>query len=193
MIYIKEKKSRKIPGITSLFITFDLNKEVIETIKALPCRIYNPDTYEWEIPLSYLKTIVLKLNNLDNINIEVLKDIESSQDISLHSYKIAPYKYQEEGIKFGLAHKKWLLLDEMGLGKTATAIHIAEELYLSNKIKHCIIVCGVNSLKLNWASEIEKHCNLSYTILGSKYTKNGKMVTGSINDRLDHLQRGINE
>ena len=46
MIYIKEKKSRKIPGITSLFITFDLNKEVIETIKALPCRIYNPDTYE---------------------------------------------------------------------------------------------------------------------------------------------------
>nr|DAE18938.1 MAG TPA: hypothetical protein [Siphoviridae sp. ctiOl67] len=33
-------------------------------------------------------------------------------------FKTTPYKYQQEGIEFGLLHNKFLLLDAPGLGKT---------------------------------------------------------------------------
>ena len=41
MIYIKEGKTKKLPGITSLFITFDFNKLIVEELKLLPNTDYD--------------------------------------------------------------------------------------------------------------------------------------------------------
>lgn len=90
------------------------------------------------------------------------------EEPKLSKYKTKPFKYQEEGIKYGLTHKNWLLLDEMGLGKSLQAIYIAQELHKRNKLEHCLIICGVSSLKENWRKEIEKHSDLDCTILGQK-------------------------
>jgi len=42
-----------------------------------------------------------------------------------------------------------MLLDDQGLGKTMTMIYLAEILKKRENLKHCLIICGVNSLKYN--------------------------------------------
>ena len=57
MILIKEDKPNKMTGSTSLFLSFDFNKDVIETIKKEPIFDFNSQTKLWEVPLtSLLKT-----------------------------------------------------------------------------------------------------------------------------------------
>ena len=68
-----------------------------------------------------------------------------------------------------------MLLDQQGLGKTLTMISLAEKLREREGIEHCLIICGVNSLKYNWVREIETFSNLTYTVLGQKILKNGKI------------------
>lgn len=46
MIYIEERQPKKLPGITTLFLKFDYNKEIIDRIKAFDCRNYNEKTNE---------------------------------------------------------------------------------------------------------------------------------------------------
>ena len=111
----------------------------------------------------------------------------------MSNYKTKPFDYQLDAIQYGLNHDKWLLLDEPGLGKTLTTIYIAQEIKKRDNIKHCLIVCGVNTLKTNWIREIEKHSNLSCRILGQKINKKGNIEIGSIKDRLEELKKPIKE
>lgn len=74
-----------------------------------------------------------------------------------------------------------------GLGKTMQIINIACIKKQIKGYKHCLIICGVNGLKWNWKSEVEKHSNEHGYILGTRYDKNGKEKIGSINDRLEDL------
>lgn len=71
-------------------------------------------------------------------------------------------------MEYGITHPRWLLLDSPGLGKSITAIYIAQELKRLKNIEHCLIICGVNTLKTNWIKEIKKHSDLSACILGQK-------------------------
>ena len=54
------------------------------------------------------------------------------------------FDYQEDGVQFGLNHNSWLLLDAPGLGKTLQLICLANELKKREKIKHCLVICGVS-------------------------------------------------
>lgn len=50
-------------------------------------------------------------------------------------------------------------------------------------LKHCLIVCGVNSLKWNWQKEIEKFCRYEKGIvLGTRVNSKGKIVTTTIEE-----------
>ena len=64
-----------------------------------------------------------------------------------NQYPTPPFEHQLDGIKYGLNHDKWLLLDEPGLGKTLQVIYLAEELKAQENIEHCLIICGINTLK----------------------------------------------
>ena len=77
MITIEEKSPVKMPGLTSLFITFDINNQIIEILHNIECRYYNPKTYEWEIPVTYLSTLIEKFNKIDDITLQK----EEVQDI----------------------------------------------------------------------------------------------------------------
>ena len=92
-----------------------------------------------------------------------------------------------------MSHDKWLLLDEPGLGKTLQIIYLAQERHRRNGIKHCLIICGVNTLKENWRKEIQKHSDLSCCILGERVTRTGRRVIGTVAERVEHLKRGIDE
>ena len=84
-----------------------------------------------------------------------------------------------------------MLLDDMGLGKTLQIIYLAEVLHYKGLLDHCLIICGVNSLKYNWLAEIKKHSKLDGMILGTRKKKNGKEYIGSVQDRVQDLLNPI--
>lgn len=195
MIYIKEDKAEKLPGLTSLFITFDFNQLIVDELKLLETKWYNSKECYWEVPLTDLSKLIDILSKIDTIDLSLLKDqsTKSNNKIQTKKFKTKPYEYQIDGITYGLNHNNWLLLDDCGLGKTLQIIYLAQELQKTKGIKHCLIVCGVNNLKSNWKNEIQKHSSLSCTILGEKVTKSGRVVFGSVKDRLEQLGKNIKE
>ena len=111
----------------------------------------------------------------------------------LDKFKTEPFPYQKEAIQYALNHDKFMLLDGMGLGKSLQSIYAAQEIKKYHDIEHCLVICGVNTLKSNWKREIELHSNLDCIILGEKKTKTGKTVIGSVQERLEQLKAPIKE
>lgn len=58
-----------------------------------------------------------------------------------------------------------------------------------SKMRHCLIVCGVNNLKWNWYKEVEIHTNEKAHILGSRINRKGKTVIGNSSERLADLKQ----
>lgn len=194
MITIQERQTVKVPGITSLFVSFDFNRAIVDEIKLLDGCVFNPETKEWEMPLTNLAEFLDRVCVHDQINLQLqeYKD-EETVKYELQQYPTKPFYYQEEGIQFGLNHSKWLLLDAPGLGKTLQLTYLAQELKERQGLQHCLIICGINTLKTNWKNEIEKHSNLSCRILGQRITKKGNLVVDGIAERLKQLKEPIDE
>lgn len=190
MIFLEEQIPYKLPGETSFKVSFNYDKRIVDTIKQVPNAIYHKKLQCWEIPATSLSRAITLLTNFDSIDLSILDELteETSDEVELNGNFITPpFEYQCDGIKFGLTHERWLLLDAPGLGKTLQMIYLAQELKERNEISHCLVICGVNSLKHNWKSEIEKHSNLSVHILGEKINSKGVARVGGIKDRLEDL------
>ena len=182
MINIEEKQTTKLPGITSLYLSFDYKPEIVESIKlCFESYLYNPKTLIWECSIKGLSKFIDRICILDDINIKLLEE-EHKQDIVY------------DAIQYGLNHDNFLLLDAPGLGKTLTTIYLAQELKQKDNLQHCLIVCGINTLKYNWKKEIEKHSDLDCMILGTRsYKKKEGTYIGSVQDRLEDLKKPIKE
>ena len=194
MITIQERQTVKVPGITSLFVSFDFNRAVVDEIKLLDGCVFNAETKEWEMPLTNLAEFMDRVCVHDQITL-LLQQCQDKETVNyqLQQYPTKPFSYQEEGIQFGLNHDKWLLLDAPGLGKTLQLTYLAQELKERQGLQHCLIICGINTLKTNWKNEIEKHSNLSCRILGQRFTKKGNLVVDGIQERLKQLKEPIEE
>ena len=194
MISIFEDKTSKVPGLTSIFISFDYKKEIVDDIRTLPCANFSKRTKLWEVPIKYLAEVIDMLCVYDDIDLK-LCDLDFAPDIEyeLSDYKTPPFPYQKDGIQFGLNHDKWMLLDVPGLGKTLQLIYLAQELHKQRGLEHCLVICGLNTLKTNWEKEIIKHSDLSCTILGKRINKKGKVIFDGIGARLKQLQSPIDE
>ena len=195
MIQLTEITPIKLPGLSSIKIEFNYAKEIVDTVKQIPNAIYHKKLQCWEIPTTSLARAIELLTNYDSLNINFLPDICEKENITydLSNFKTTPYSYQKEGINFGLNTPKWLLLDQPGLGKTLQMIYLAQELKRRENIEHCLIICGINTLKHNWKNEIQTHSDLSCRILGERINRKGKVKIGSINDRLEDLKTPIEE
>lgn len=176
----------------SAFVSFDYNSEIVSFIKSMSTRVYNPDNYTWEMPV---QNIIGLCNKFENEEIKITGIYESlkekNEDIVIpesYTFKTKPFSHQLDGVKFGLAKKKFLLCDDQGLGKTKQIIDWVGCLSETDKINKVLIVCGVNSLKYNWQSEIKIHSNESGWVLGTRYRKTtGKAYEGSTQDKLYDL------
>lgn len=196
MIKITERKTKKLPGLTSLFVEFEYKKEIVEAVKQCQNAVYHKKDRFWELPLTSLKRLIENLYPLDDITLDMLPDKKQAEITNVEfitSFKTTPYPYQLDGIKYGLTHDKWLLLDAPGLGKTIQLIYLAQELKARGKIEHCLIVCGLNTLKANWKKEIFKHSDLSCRILGERVNSKGKVVFDGIEKRIEELKNPIEE
>lgn len=179
----------------SLFIKMYGNdfRQSLERIKSLWNRTYLKQTCEWEVPYSCLKEVqelfadteIRYLNEPPKAKLVTDDDILTGLDFNGFNL----YDYQLEGVKYGLNHQNWLLLDEQGLGKTLQAITLARYKKAHNNLKHCLIVCGVNSLKWNWKREIEKFCkDEKGIVLGTKLNTKGKVVSVTVEETKQQIK-----
>lgn len=195
MIKLEEKQTKKSPGKTSIFVDFEYKTELVDVMHQVPNAIFHKKDKVWETPLTELSRLITFLHNYDDIDLIMLKDKPKQEDkvYSLLDYKTTPYDYQLDGIQFGLNHDKCLILDQPGLGKTLQCIYIAQERYAKGEIEHCLIVCGLNTLKFNWKKEIEQHSDLSVKILGERINRKGRLVVDGVDTRLQQLKEPIEE
>ena len=175
----------------SVFLTFRYNPDIVAAVKNLRIHYWNSDDKEWEIEYKEWESLQKLLPDckFELTNTEILpKEIDYN-----YEFKTTPMKHQEEGIHYGLHHNRWLLADDQGLGKTKQIIDLACIRKQTFGFKHCLIICGVNSLKWNWLEEIEKHSDEKGWILGMKQMKRtGKLTVGGNKDKKSDIAR-INE
>lgn len=174
----------------SIVLKFDYDQRVINYIKSLPIRSYDPKHHSWEIPLEQFPRFIDFYKKPINLHIKFEKAKEN-QLIEIpkdYEFKFTPYPHQIEGIKFGLNHDNFLLGDGMGMGKTvqsATIACIRKKLY---GYKHCLIICAVNGSKYNWKKECEKFTSEKAHILGSRLNKKGNEVIKSSQEKLEDVK-----
>lgn len=196
MIKLKFDFSQKLKYKQSLYIKGDYNPTILDVIHSFQTRYYHRNSKLWECKIDYFPIILDKLK-FEDIQIcgEVPKkfekylkmlDIYDEQDADYLS-RTKPFEHQIESFNYALTHNKFLLGDEQGLGKTKQALDIA--VARKHKMRHCLIVCGVNNLKWNWYKEVEIHTNEKAHILGSRINRKGKTVIGSSAERLADLKQ----
>ena len=195
--------AQKLNEEFSMFVTFKYDAILVDLIKSLPKRAYNPLKKEWEIGFSCWKPFInlLEQNNIEYNrealiqkwsdfinNKDVVQPINNITKLEEFSFKSSPREYQKEGILFGLNHPSFLLADEQGLGKSLESLGIA---VYDKKGKHCLIIAGYDSLIFNWIHEIEKHTNEKGYVLGQRTIKKGinkgKLKLGGLKERYEDL------
>lgn len=196
MIKLKFDFSQKLKYKQSLYIKGDYNPTILDTIHSFQTRYYHRNSKLWECKIDYFPIILDKLK-FEDVQIcgEIPKKFEKylkllntydKQDAQYYS-KTKPFDHQMDSFKYALTHNKFLLGDEQGLGKTKQALDIAVS--RKSKMRHCLIVCGVNNLKWNWYKEVEIHTNEKAHILGSRVNRKGKTVIGNSSERLTDLKQ----
>lgn len=179
----------------SLFLRFSGNdfKDNIDKIKGFWNRKYLPNTKEWEVPFSCWEEIkqlydgvyIKYLNEPPKAKFVTDDDILNGIDFNGFSL----YDYQLDGVKFGLNHHNFLLLDEQGLGKTLQLLTLARYKKKHRGLKHCLIICGLNSLKFNWVKEVEKFCNDEDAIvLGTRKNSRGTIVNMTVEETKEQIE-----
>lgn len=197
MIKIEERLSEKLSGLTSLFISFDYNENIISWLKQnLDIYNYNKKTKEWETTILELSKLLDSLCFYDEINLSLYKsknqEIKEEPTLNI-DFKLKPYEHQLETIRYGINHNKWLMLLDMGLGKSMCIIHLARWLKKNRGLKHCLIICGINTLKSNWKKEIKIHSDETYRVVGEKINSKGNISYSTINERAREIREGIEE
>ena len=196
MFVLREEKSNKIPEISSVFLILDcyIPKNVFDVLIQMENSVYDYKNKEFEFPINSLKFVVDVLTAYDDVKFIPMAE-EIPERIEIDKSKFIPnlFSNQLTAIQYGIQKDGWMLLDDCGLGKTASMICLAEEAKRRYGIEHCLIVCGVNSLKYNWESEIKKFSTMSHTILGMSFTRNGRRKFCTVQERCKILKDKIDE
>lgn len=189
----------------ALFVTFPYSARIVEIMRGFQQKWWHAKIKTWELPFSCLETLKQQLAIINEI-FDVYDQLtiinysgnanEKCKDCGIsHTYKTEPRKHQIDGFNYGMNSQKWLLADDQGLGKTFQVLNIALAKRQQHWFKHCLIVVGVNNLKLNWAHEIEKHTFEKPYILGQRVltrgVNKGKLCYKDSKEKLEDLHNGI--
>ena len=91
-IKIEERRTEKVPGEISLFVSFPYNQELIDAIKSFSGSNYSKKTKSWEIPLPYLHKLIDEACLIGDIDMSLLED--SNKEIDYDSIQLQEYKYK---------------------------------------------------------------------------------------------------
>lgn len=204
MIEIVIARSKARRGRTIFIETWASTDEdaikMADRISSLP-NVVETSSNNFELPYKYFNNVIDALDEWElHIFGELDKDVQdyidsrnqiASSSNEHFSFKTTPFAHQVECFEYAKEHPCFLLGDEQGLGKTKQAIDIAVSRKAS--FKHCLIVCCISGLKWNWAKEVGIHSNESAHILGSRVTKDGKLVIDGVSKRAEDLLGGHDE
>ena len=176
----------------SAFVSFEYDSNLVSIIKSMGTRVYIPDKKTWEIPESAVPMLMSRLRDYDVLLRGEMHHETPESHARLPSgfvFTTKPYKHQMEGVLYGLEHESFLLGDDQGLGKTKEIIDLAMCRKQTDGLKHCLIICGINGNKYNWADEVKIHSREDSWILGTRFTKRPpiKMIEGSTKDKMEDL------
>ena len=176
----------------SAFVSFEYDSNLVSIIKSMGTRVYIPDKKTWEIPESAVPMLMSRLHDYDVLLRGEMRHETPESHAQLPSgfvFTTKPYKHQMEGLIYGLEHESFLLGDDQGMGKTKELIDLAMCRKQTDGLKHCLIICGINGNKYNWADEVKIHSREDSWILGTRFTKRPpiKMIEGSTKDKMEDL------
>ena len=196
MVYIEIAQPERLKPTSlsklSAFVSFEYESNLVSIIKSMGTRVYIPDKKTWEIPESAVPILMSRLRDYDVLLRGEMRHETPESHAQLPSgfvFTTKPYKHQMEGVIYGLEHESFLLGDDQGLGKTKEIIDLAMCRKQTDGLKHCLIICGINGNKYNWADEVKIHSREDSWILGTRFTKRPpiKMIEGSTKDKLEDL------
>lgn len=183
-------------------VSFKYDKNIIYHVKNVSGRRWNPDRKIWTIPKERLGFLLQEFKNtsyeaqiriVSNEKIGVNESFDTTKEIpNIDISKLKTYvkkgnklySHQLDFLKYAIDRQNkgnfsgFLIADEQGLGKTIELMNLALINKKQYKYKHCLIICCINSSKLNWKKEIEDHTNGKETayILGSRYRRDKKSI-----------------
>lgn len=105
-------------------------------------------------------THLLDFRNCRNCSIDVFAMTDSDNYPLACPDGLAYKPFQEEGIRYGLNIKRFLLGDDMGLGKTVQAIGVLNN---DSSLVRTLIVCPAH-LKQNWEKELKTWLIPNYSV-----------------------------
>ena len=196
MVYIEIAQPERLKPTSlsklSAFVSFEYDSNLVSIIKSMGTRVYIPEKKTWEIPESAVPMLMSRLREYDVLLRGEMRHETPESHAQLPSgfvFTTKPYKHQMEGVIYGLEHESFLLGDDQGLGKTKEIIDIAMCRKQTDGLKHCLIICGINGNKYNWADEVKIHSREDSWILGTRFTKRPpiKMIEGSTKDKMEDL------
>ena len=131
MILIDIRKSNKLKDSEySAFIKFDYNSRIVDAIRELPFRYYNPSETEWEVPTNRVEYLINKFKEFD---IKICGKITIFEDKNTNiglpegfEFKTKPFSHQLEGVEYGLKYDRWFLGDEQGCVSGESFVKIKE-------------------------------------------------------------------
>lgn len=188
----------------ALLVSFPYDAKLVDIMRGFEKKWWHAKKKIWELPYTCLESLKQQFS-MANVNFDVYDqlsiinyniDNNKCADCGIeHEYKTAPRAHQVDGFNYGMNSQKWLLADDQGLGKTFQTLNIALEKRKQNWFKHCLIVVGVNNLKLNWYHEIEKHTWEKPYILGQRIItrgpNKGKLCFKDTKEKMEDLTKGI--
>lgn len=199
-------------------IKFPYDMGLINIVKSIPGRRWDPEHKYWTIPVDKLGFLIAQLRgtqyeemlqvySCEHINQNATIDSNSKAsipDIDISKLKLYVedgqhlFSHQLDFMKYAIGryqHNRgsgFILADEMGAGKSLQAMNLALYKKKSHKIKHCLIIACVNSAKFNWVEDIKKHTNGEYIpyLLGSRLKRDGTIKYGDSKEKLQDLMCG---
>ena len=199
-ICFKKKNKIKTKLNESAYIDFPYNAMLVEKVKSLPQRYWHPQVKQWEVPIEQIPKFINMITDQPITmvcdNKTYIPQLQSKIDHERHQVTELPdlpllksslLQHQKEAILYGINHDNMFLADQPGLGKTLSAIGTALSRQKLFGEKRTLIICGVNTLKWNWQSELKKHTDIYGHILGQRINNKGKVTIGTSVDKLYDL------
>lgn len=169
MIKIRIKKSKYFKNTSKYSAYVPYNTLIYDTISQMSSYFYDDINELWEIPQKDVQELKDRLSWFEYT-------IENEELLNICEFKLKTkaFSHQIEAIHYGLEHDKFHLGDEQGLGKTKECIDIAVLRKEKYNYQHCLVICGVATLKWNWKDEIEFHSDEKCWLIGCKRNIRGK-------------------
>lgn len=186
----------------TLKLSFDYNPVLVEKVRSLPERKFNPVNKTWSVP-ARLAMEVVKLFPEAQLDPAVSEHIEnmarlsdkanaqtSNFDVPLLTGALMPF--QRAGVEFvEMSGGKCIIGDDMGLGKTVQSLAY---LQLHPELRPAVIITPA-SVKINWQLEVSKFmidAKQTHVISGQKPYKLDNADIFLLNyDLLHHWQNEI--